>query len=253
MMTRTQRLTRIVPATAMTRDFGGYKRETVQPVRKVDLKENKTVKKLKEAWVAFLKHEMNNGINGSDWCGSGGAGRAYNLTLEITKDVHCTAKDLKLFLVVLSEFADMPEYSHWYFSRRLGIFLSALINNGKDDNYVILIRNIGKEVLNGSSVDDLGWQNTKNITIEGNVGICLGGYMKAGLIVINGNAIDSCGWNMRGGKIIVNGDAEEILGWDMTGGEIEVNGRIKDISAWGGKIYHKGKLVFDKTYGADEK
>ena len=67
------------------------------------------------------------------------------------------------------------------------------------------------------------------ITINGNVGKCVGGFMKDGKITIKGNAGYWVGEGMENGEIYLNGDYESL-------------GHL----IHGGNIYHKGKLIVEE-------
>jgi formylmethanofuran dehydrogenase subunit C len=76
--------------------------------------------------------------------------------------------------------------------------------------------------------------------------------MYGGNIVIRGNVGDDighkAGWRLNGGIITIYGDAGYGVGYNMKCGEIHLEGGYKGISeeVCGGRIYHRGKLIFDK-------
>lgn len=90
------------------------------------------------------------------------------------------------------------------------------------------------------------------------------GYrMSGGRIIVNGDACGSVldercygkisaggvGQDMSGGEVIINGFAHGDIGVGMSGGEIHLNGGYGNIPAQtilGGRIFHKGKLIFDR-------
>jgi len=166
-----------------------------------------------------------------------------------------------------------------YFENFTGWYLSALINSSKEQDFKIFTNYLTK------TIDDIGYENVKNIDVNGNVGYGVGDEMKNGEITINGNAGEGVGWDMKNGKItvngnagdlvgdgmkngkiIVNGNAGEGVGWNMKDGEITVNGNAGNWVGWymkggeihlngdyeilskyisGGNIYHKGKLIVE--------
>ena len=152
--------------------------------------------------------------------------------LEKTKH---TAADVERFSIALAEFQEEEE-----FSAKAGIFLSALMNSGKDQDYAIHTAHLHM------TPDFIGYQNTKNITVDGDVGDTAGAWMTGGSITITGNAGITLGLGMRAGSITVNGDADYHIGRSMVGGEIRIEGGIGKIAAVQGKIFHKGKLIVDK-------
>ena len=145
-----------------------------------------------------------------------------------------------------------------YFRDFTGWYLSALINSSRDKDFKIITNYLSK------TIHHIGYENTKNIDVNGNAGDYVGDRMKDGKITVNGNAGWGVGWNMEGGKITVNGNARWGVGEGMKNGEITVNGNAGDWvgngmkrgeihlngdyeslsrNIFGGNIYHKGKLI----------
>ncbi|NYZ74129.1 hypothetical protein H0O00_03225 [Candidatus Micrarchaeota archaeon] len=250
------------PALAMANRFGRYKPEEEKPVRKVEVVKDETLKKMKKAWKSFRYTRLR-------------SGDSYLNALASIERLEYSASDIKNFSIAIAEFQDEKD-----FSEKAGFFLSALINNGKDQDYIIHTKHLAVPL------DSIGCENTKNITVEGNAGDNAGDGMRGGIITVNGNAHYGAGNSMIGGTITVNGDAGEHVGIWMIGGAIVANKNAGDnvgyemrggvitvmgdascdvgyrmeggrIYVWGeiggisherkhGKIYHKGKLIVDK-------
>ncbi len=231
------------------RNFGRYMREDPKPVRPQKIEEDKTLKKLKEAW----------NVAASQVRGYGRIDIAYGIIFGTIKDIEYTARDVEKFSIVIAEFQNQG-----FFYIQAGLFLSALINNGTDTEYTIQTKHLEKWWIS-----KLGYRNTKIISVNGSIGSYLGnemnggkitvwgnvgggtGYeMYAGEIKVWGNADDETGVYMKGGKIIVEGNvAGSHLGSGMRGGEIYINGdqcEVRDLWLDHGRIYHKGKLILDK-------
>ncbi|NYZ74441.1 hypothetical protein H0O00_04830 [Candidatus Micrarchaeota archaeon] len=193
------------PTLAMANRFQRYKPETEKTVRGVEVKEDETLRQLKEAWKA---------------CGyTGDSVKDYPKMLKIVKKLEYSAKDVVDFNLALVEFQGERDFIY-----KAGLFLSALMNNSKDSEFVIHTNHLAE------SINFLGYKNTKNITVNGNAGNAVGGYM--------------CG-----GSITIKEDAGDYTGQGMKGGEIRLLGDYKSISFHilsGGKIFHKGKLIVDK-------
>jgi len=223
--------------------FGKYKPEEEKQVRKVQVTEDKVLKQLKAAWKK-IKVNITSAPE-----------ETYKNALKQIKRLVYSAKDVENFSIVIAEFQNEK-----YFREKAGLFLSALINNCKDSDYVVHTKQLDREI------DYLGHENTKSITVGGDVGDFIGYEMKGGSITVNGNAAGWVGALMGGGSITVNGDAGQSLGREMVGGSITVNGNaepgVGDVMfggeihlngkhkglgnrSWGGKIYHKGKLISD--------
>jgi len=232
--------------------FGKYKPEAEREVRKVEVTEDKVLEQLKAAWKKFtLCFDV----------GEASHILFYPSMVELESTSY-SAGDVEKLSIAIAEFEHRAA-----FSMMMGPFLSVLINNGRDSDYVIHTGHLTKEL------HYLGYENTKSITVIGNVGDYLGYVMKGGSITVNGNAASEVGCQMEGGTITVNGNAWQHLGAGMGGGSIIVRGNAgKEVGAnfWGktemvggeihlegdyeslgqdirgGKIYHKGVLIVDK-------
>ena len=219
------RIDRVPLVVAVSGRFGKYRPEEERDVRKVAVEKDQVLEQLKAAWkrydcdvCKFLPKEL------------------YQIALKQVKGLVYSAKDVEKFSLALAEFQD----EEW-FSLKAGYFLSALINNGRESEYTIHTRHLGQKI------DELGHGNTKNITVNGDVGRTVGHEMKGGTIHVEGDMDGNAGWAMEGGTIILEGNAGPAVRWLMAGGEIHLNGGYKSISKDpdGGKIYHKGKLIWD--------
>ncbi len=164
----------------------------------------------------------------------------------------CNAKDIKEFSLTLKKYEKLPGFC-WS-----GIFLSALINNSKEENFDIILEHLF------TNIDYMGYKNIKNIKITGNVGCWAGDTMQKGLLTISGNTRENAGNNLCGGTIIIEGSTEEYagslmrtgkiiikkkagkyLGVDSKAGEIHVYGKIKNIDlTCEAKVYYKTKLIW---------
>jgi formylmethanofuran dehydrogenase subunit C len=141
----------------------------------------------------------------------------------------------------------------------------------------------GSITVKGDAEDNAGkWMRDGLIAVEGNAGENLGFCMQGGLVVVEGDAGDTVGHGMKGGVInvrgnagwgvgceagagyiilegnatdgvfcheglmvIIGGNVKGLLGSHMSGGEIRVLGDFEKLGEiTGGKIYHKGKLLW---------
>jgi hypothetical protein len=252
-----------VPPLAVSKRFGRFKDEDEKAVRAPDVVEDQALKQLRAAWQKV------------EWKESGGGN--YSACLEAIKGLKYTSKDVEKFSVACIQLQDESKFF------RAGVFLSALINNCPDRDFVIHTRHLSR------IMHHLGYKNTKNITVSGDVGGGLGREMECGTITVEGNAYGgigdrmeggsisvkgsathSVGCGMKNGKITIGGDVENRLGEKMVGGTIEVHGNAGDDVGWnmnggeihvygtlgglhddikGGKIYHNGKLIYPKEGG----
>lgn len=225
--------------------FGKFAPEKEKAVRVPNVKEDKALQMLKEAWKGYNYDRFN-----------------YDVALGAIGKLEYSAKDVEKFSIALIGLQNEEHFSQkLHFFQKAGLFLSALINNCKDTDFVIHTQHLIK------GIGELGLMNTKNIIVNGNAGDNVGQEMEGGSIMINGNVGKTAGNFMRGGSITVNGDADQYLGFymqsgtitvtgnagedvglSMKGGEIHLLGDYESISndIEGGKIYHKGKLIWSK-------
>jgi hypothetical protein len=254
---------------AVNRIFGRYRSEESHDVRNAKVKSdlaleelNKLYREIDRTYLFHSGYPVPNDF-------------AYERVNNSMKNRKYSAADLELFSISLTEFQDED-----HFSAIAGLMLSALINNGKDTDYVIYTAHLNVPI------DFLGYQNTKNIIVEGNVDSWVGNRMNCGTILVKGNAKDEIGYamnngiltvegnagnsvgkNLKGGSLIVKGSVSYGIGTEMTGGTITVNGNADmnaglymhggeihvdgELGSIGdrighGKIYHKGVLIVDK-------
>jgi len=269
---------------AASKRFGMYKKEEKKEVREADVNEERTLKRLKEAWTGFDYDRTVRCIVQIE----------YEKALSLIGNLDYSAHDLERFSIILADFQNES-----MFSEKAGLFLSALINSGRDMDFKLFTRHLDVRI------DQFGGDNTKNITIIGGLGFRVGYGMKrgsiviegdvgggvgtgvkgmeGGIIIVKGNALGAVGMCMKGGKIIVEGNVSdsgegmeggeiiikgnvgekvgefmkdgiviihgnaESVGYKMEGGEIHVEGEIGKIgNVIHGKIFHRGKLIVDK-------
>ena len=211
----------------MRRKFQRYKPEKPKTVRQLQVySKNPTQAKLTIAWNSF------HFIDGS----SHDVG--YQNALSSIKDIDYSAKDVERFALQL--------YNSWgdeLFGKEAGIFLSALANSGKEQDYRLFLEHIDEQLC------FIGLRNTKHINVSGCAGNLVGYKMASGTITVDGNVLDGLGDGLEGGKIIVHGTVGG-LGENMRGGEIhleaeqDIDALIKNVKH--GKIFHMGKLIVDK-------
>jgi formylmethanofuran dehydrogenase subunit C len=155
----------------------------------------------------------------------------YDLAVQLTNSIKYSSQDIALFSISLVHFQ-----SEQFFVRGTGEFLSALINNSEDENFTIVTSNLSFPISN------IGYKNTKNISIEGNAGNNVGVGMIRGAIHVNGNVGDTLGYKMDDGIITVNGNSKYQTGRDMNGGTIIING---DVDTQAGIWMNGGILIIN--------
>ena len=212
------------PANTIGRVFRAYKPETEQAVRKIEVVQDKTLKRLKDAFRK-LRH-----VSGK----SDIQRLCDEVCLPMISGLGYSASDVQNFSATLAEFQGENE-----FQRKAGLFLSTLINNCEDKEFVIHTGHLVERV------DYLGSRNTKKITVDGHVGRRVGEWMHGGKITVGGNTGEDAGCEMMGGTITVEGNAGEGIGLGMEGGAIRVEGSAGDYAgAWmkGGAIAVNGDI-----------
>ncbi|MDD5171997.1 MAG: hypothetical protein PHF60_03085 [Candidatus ainarchaeum sp.] len=241
-----------VPVLAILERFGRYKPMEPESVRKVEVAQNPVLEELKKAWVDYCHLPTGGDVM---W----NIPAPYISALSLVKKLSYSAKDVEQFSIALGESQDIK-----YFGSRAGIFLNALINNGKDTDYVIQTRQLSVPI------HYFGDGNTKNITVEGDLGAYAGTNMKCGSILVRGNAGMEVGRYMSGGTITVEGHASNMPGRMMRGGVLIIKGDAGDKVGLGmsgdatihlggeagsivrpkdsARIFQRGKLVHGKRF-----
>jgi hypothetical protein len=237
---------KIPPALAASSAFRKYTPETEHAIRVPVVKTNRTLEKMKRIWRRSI-HD--GGLN------------VVAMGVGIEK-LRYSAKDVEAFSMMLAEFQGQKG-----FSDNAGFFLSELINGCKEDEVVIHTAHLTEKI------DNLGYCNTRHITVKGNAGwkagfnmeggtIIIEGdaggevglLMEAGSIIVKGNAGVWVGQKMKGGIIIVEGNSGEHVGYQMRGGEIHIVGDDYEIAGdiWCGKIFHGDELLIDKAWDPND-
>jgi len=199
----------IIQPTAARRKFGGYKREEPKVIRKADVavRKDPVIEQLKRVWKAHPLESINILLLGSSY---------HEEVSASIRSQHYSAKDVEHFSLLLFEFDHEKN-----FSEKAGIFLTALVENGREEDFVIHTSTLGQ------LVNHLGKGNTKNILVKGDVGSHTATEMKKGKITIEGDEHGYAGLRMEGGLIEILGNAGEVIGWDMRNGMIIVHGNAE--------------------------
>ncbi len=235
-------------ALALNSPFGRYKAENEQAVRTADVKVDPVLQQLATAWeVCRKKFAHTSNIHSDNEAN-------YRYALAHLQDKSFSASEVERFSIALASL--LHEFACY---SKAGIFLSALINGGKDKDYVIHTAHMEMHIYH------LCYENTKNVTVigsigddccegmksglmtvKGNAGRDLGMSMQGGEIHVDGNVGDSCGIWLKGGRITINLDAAKNIGYHMTGGEIRVTGNAGDKC---GEYLKGGEICVDGSAG----
>ena len=251
MKTLRTRLEKTIPhrsVLAMNKGFRRYAMEPEKILRRQDVRPGMT-RHILAAWDRFVKTAAKT----DDW------EKIHSAAIQEIRGIpraSRTAKAVELFSAGAEALGGGS-----YFALDLGMFISALVSSFPDADYILHTGTLD------CTLDNLGYGNTKNLTINGPVGDFFGNEMQKGKVVISGSAGWGLGTGMSGGSILVKGsagdcpgdnlvsgeitvegDAGRDAGQHMKGGILRVMGKIVGISdeAEGGKIYAGGKLMFNK-------
>ncbi len=184
--------------------FGAFKPEAEHVVRIAKTETNHAVEEMKRAWAECRIADC--------------LDNAYVLMLGRIRALEYSAKDVESFSIALSQFQGEKDFSYY----KAGLFLSALINNCKEGEFVIHTAHLDEPI------DALGFRNTKKITVEGGVRDDLGESMESGTIIVKGNAGSYIANRMRGGVLRIDGDYDEV-----------------SVHFHGGKLFWGEVLIFD--------
>ena len=203
--------------------FRNYVPESEKKIRNLTIKEDETLKQLKETFRKFKPPWPS-----EDWHGG------YASVVPLIRNIKYSPKDITNFSLSLTEFQDEE-----VFSTKAGFFLIALINESKENNFTIITEHLKHRI------DRLGYHNTKNIIVQGDAGDWVGARMTRGTIIVKGNTGGVAGYRMEAGTITIKGNTGNLLGDEMNGGTIFLEGEYVSISNYvkGGNIYHKGKPI----------
>ena len=210
---------------AVSKRFGQYRKEEKKEVRAADVNESETLRQLKTAWAAYEHIRSSGGYSEQSY------ERASGLIL--SKSLNYTSEDIEEFSLLLAGFQHEEN-----FSEKVGVFLSALINNGKDESYTVHTRHLA------SPIDCLGCRNRKNVTVNGDVGAYTFQGMECGSVVIEGDALTTAAQWLSGGEVVIKGNTTR-LGIAMKGGRIITEGHAGGIMGWmmeDGEIIAKGDV-----------
>jgi hypothetical protein len=211
-------------STAADKRFKRYKDETEKAARRPSVTQDGVQRRFLDVW---------NTIAMPDEYGN----KEYFDDLVATlSQLDYSPEDVERFCVAL---VDLQQGKESIF--KAGLFLSALVEAGKDEGYTVHTQGIEK-------ISKLGYRNRKRLIVKGDVGFALGLDMSDGSITVEGNADRLVAQGMTGGRITVKGDVADIGEWKK-GGDVYIEGDYKppenrDITYMGGgRIFHKGKQI----------
>ena len=213
-----------IPRLAVSKRFGMYKDEEKKEVRKADVKEG-VMSQLLKRWEEYNRILGNAPIRYENEIIEG-----YVKALDAVRGACFSPEDVDALHVPFMVFHDMEDYPS-----RAGLFLSALINSGKDESYLLNVDRFGPKMKLceqdflkrwidrlHTDIRHLGYRNSKNLIIEGNLVNHVGDNMLSGSIVMRGYYNGGVGLGMENGTITVEGKTGGPIGMNMLGGTIMV-------------------------------
>lgn len=217
--------------------FDRYKKEEKKDVRPVQIKikETEGLKAIRDAWTKLMVKEEKGRHEIRDY---------IEIAADYLKDLDYTAEDVTMFSLALAEFTGIES-----FDGKAGIFLTALANAGKEEEYTIVTEHFERPLL------DVGFCNIKRLVVIGDVAHGIGGYNK-GHITVEGNAVRTimlgatAGTGMEGGYLHIKGDADGRIGsFADAESTIRIDGKIGEIDKFcKAKVYHKGILIHGEEW-----
>jgi hypothetical protein len=229
-MRRLSEKSRISPIAEASGRFKGFKPESERTVREIDLKKDEKLEELIHAWKS-LHHKD------SFWGGMFNKGKLNYLAEDRFKGLELSAVDVEGMSLALAMFQDEPNFPF-----RAATFLNALMFRCPERSFTLHTAQFS------AGLQYLGWYNSKDIAIIGDVGNELGREMEGGSIIVHGNAGHQCGALMNGGKIEVFGNAGLRSGYKMTDGAMIIHGNAGNETGMlmeGGVLIVKGRAGFE--------
>lgn len=187
-----------------------------------------------EGYLTLMEEE----VKGLVWLvGQSHEVRTYNAALRSIQGLQYDQDDIEELCAELDSAKKVP----YLISGPAGIYLSALINQSREDRVLLRLQDFER------SFHFLGYRlpEGKTLILRGNVGDFIGASLVGGRLVVEGSAGNWCGAGMTGGEILVTGHTGQKTGEWMRGGKIQVEGRIWGVgqSRFGGEIYHRGRPI----------
>lgn len=161
---------------------------------------------------------------------------AYTVACEVIRGLDYDGQHIEEFCYQLESGTAMP----YLISGPAGIYISALCNHVPEDDMVLRLRHMQRQM------HFLGYRlpHGKTLRIEGDTGNFTGAALNGGQLIVAGSSGDWAGAGMTEGKITIVKNCGRNTGEWMQGGEIWVGGRIHGLGrSVSGRIYQAGDPV----------
>jgi formylmethanofuran dehydrogenase subunit C len=163
--------------------------------------------------------------------------KAYSSALRTIEKIDYDVDDIEELCLELDKGDKIP----YLISGPAGIYLSALINNAKEDTIQLRLYELKR------AFHFLGYRlpEGKNLMLQGNAGDFIGAGLSGGRVRVEGSTGNWAGAGMMDGELSISGNAGQNTGAWMSGGQIQVEGHILGIgkTVHGGRIYQRGNLI----------
>ncbi|MCI0503201.1 hypothetical protein L0Y65_00650 [Candidatus Micrarchaeota archaeon] len=162
---------------------------------------------LLDAWQAFCKAQVGEPV--AEGKRIIGLSHHHSVAFTLLCNRPFGQEDMDRFCQALSSFEDTENFAF-----KAGIFLSAMMNIGEGQEYVVNTRGIR------TPLHHLGACSSKKIIIRGDAGDHAGDFLNRGEMTIEGKAGNAVGSDMQSGLITVKGRAGFSVGAGSNGGTI---------------------------------
>ena len=217
---------------AIGKGFGKYAPETEREVRKPKIVKDERIERLEKAY-----HELDSLISMPEYEYALNIHAFYDrfLAFLIEKNLPTASTDIESFAIYLEALQ-----AEKYFFEKTGLFISFLMAQSQDHAFTLHIAHLVRPIR------FIGFQNSKQITINGCAGESVGAYMTGGSISINGNAGSDLGWYLKNGTITVSGDVLNNAATGMEDGSVIIEGHALDRA---GQAIRNGVLIIKGNAG----
>lgn len=163
--------------------------------------------------------------------------KAYSSALRTIQELDYDIDDIEELCFELDKGGRIP----YLISGPVGIYLSALCNNAKEESIRLRLYEL-KRIFHF-----LGYRlpEGKTLILEGDVGDFIGAGLSGGKLTVEGSTGNWAGAGMMKGELFITEHTGQNTGEWMSGGEIHIEGQIRGIgkTIFGGHIYQHGKPI----------
>jgi len=145
--------------------------------------------------------------------------KIYEMAEDLLGKSNYSVDDVTDFCLQIKQFQGDEEFGY-----KAGLIISAMINSGTDDGYIV------DTTLYNKKLALLGYKNVKNVTVMGDLSEGFATKMKDGIITVEGNVNGSVGTAMTGGEVYVEKNVYGHVGPDMKGGMIHIFGNVGSLA-----------------------